>query len=72
MVNKIILIDIPYSSMHDLITFNKYVSISDIERVIKEVINNNKEYTYKDIYKALEELAPFQAELVNRYDVIKY
>lgn len=72
MVNKIILIDIPYSPMHDLITFNKYVSISDIERVIKEVINNNKEYTYKDIYKALEELAPFQAELVNRYDVIKY
>lgn len=70
MVNKIILKDIPHSQCDDLITFNKYVLVSDIERVIEEVKNNNEEYTYKDIYKALEKLAPFKTELVNRYDVV--
>lgn len=72
MVNKIILRDSGDSQYDDLITFDKDVSLVDIERVIEEVKNNNEDYTNEDIYKALDELSSFEIEWIGDYDIVEY
>lgn len=72
MVNKIILRDSGDSQYDDLITFDKDVSLDDIERVIEEVKNNNEDYTNEDIYEELKKLSSFEIEWIGDYDVIEY
>ena len=72
MVNKIILRDSGDSQFDDLITFNKDVSLDDIERVIEEVKNNDEDYTNEDIYKELKKLSSFEIEWIGDYDIVEY
>ena len=72
MVNKIILRDSGDSQYDDLITFDKDVSLDDIERVIEEVKNSNEDYTNEDIYKELKKLSSFEIEWIGDYDIIEY
>ena len=72
MVNKIILRDSGDSQYDDLITFNKDVSLDDIERVIEEVKNSNEDYTNEDIYKELKKLSSFEIEWIGDYDIVEY
>lgn len=72
MVNKIILRDSGDSQYDDLITFNKDVSLDDIERVIEEVKNSNENYTNEDIYEELKKLSSFEIEWIGDYDIVEY
>lgn len=72
MVNKIILRDSGDSQFDDLITFDKDVSLDDIERVIEEVKNSNENYTNEDIYKELKKLSSFEIEWIGDYDIVEY
>lgn len=72
MVNKIILRDSGDSQYDDLITFDKDVSLDDIERVIEEVKNNNEDYTNEDIYEELKKLSSFEIEWIGDYDIVEY
>lgn len=72
MVNKIILRDSGDSQYDDLITFDKDVSLDDIERVIEEVKNSNEDYTNEDIYKELKKLSSFEIEWIGDYDIVEY
>lgn len=72
MVNKIILRDSGDSQFDDLITFNKDVSLDDIERAIEEVKNSNENYTNEDIYKELKKLSSFEIEWIGDYDIVEY
>ena len=72
MVNKIILRDSGDSQYDDLITFDKDVSLDDIERVIEEVKNSNENYTNEDIYKELKKLSSFEIEWIGDYDIVEY
>ena len=72
MVNKIILRDSCDSQYDDLITFDKDVSLDDIERAIEEVKNNNEDYINEDIYKELKKLSSFEIEWIGDYDIVEY
>ena len=72
MVNKIILRDSGDSQYDDLITFDKDVSLDDIERAIEEVKNSNENYTNEDIYKELKKLSSFEIEWIGDYDIVEY
>lgn len=72
MVSKIILRDSGDSQFDDLITFDKDVSLNDIERVIEEVKNSNEDYTNEDIYKELKKLSSFEIEWIGNYDIVEY
>lgn len=72
MVNKIILRDSGDSQFDDLITFNKDVSLDDIERAIEEVKNSNENYTNEDIYEELKKLSSFEIEWIGDYDIVEY
>lgn len=72
MVNKIILRDSGDSQYDDLITFDKDVSLDDIERIIEEVKNSNEDYTNEDIYKELKKLSSFEIEWIGDYDIVEY
>lgn len=72
MVNKIILRDSGDSQYDDLITFDKDVSLDDIERVIEEVKNSNENYTNEDIYEELKKLSSFEIEWIGDYDIVEY
>lgn len=72
MVNKIILRDSVDSQYDDLITFDKDVSLDDIERVIEEVKNSNENYTNEDIYEELKKLSSFEIEWIGDYDIVEY
>ena len=72
MVNKIILRDSGDSQYDDLITFDKDVSLDDIEKVIEEVKNSNEDYTNEDIYKELKKLSSFEIEWIGDYNIVEY
>lgn len=72
MVNKIILRDSGDSQYDDLITFDKDVSLDDIEKAIEEVKNSNEDYTNEDIYKELKKLSSFEIEWIGDYDIVEY
>lgn len=72
MVSKIILRDSGDSQYDDLITFDKDVSLDDIERVIEKVKNSNENYTNEDIYEELKKLSSFEIEWIGDYDIVEY
>ena len=72
MVSKIILRDSGSELYDDLITFDKDVSLDDIERAIEEVKNSNEDYTNEDIYKELKKLSSFEIEWIGDYDIVEY
>lgn len=53
MINKIIISD--YSTLEDLIFFEDYVKLTDIEIVIQKVKDTVEDYTFDDIYNAIKE-----------------
>ena len=72
MVSKIILRDSGSELYDDLITFDKDVSLDDIERAIEEVKNSNENYTNEDIYEELKKLSSFEIEWLEDYDIVEY
>lgn len=72
MVSKIILRDSGDSQYDDLITFDKNVSLDDIERVIEKVKNSNENYTNEDVYEELKKLSSFEIEWIGDYDIVEY
>lgn len=72
MVNKIILRDSGDSQCDDLITFDKDVSLADIERVIEEVKDSNEDYTNEDIYEELKKLSSCEIIWIGKCDIVEY
>ena len=72
MVSKIILRDSGSELCDDLVIFDKYVSLIDIEKKIEEVKDKNENYTNEDIYNALDELSSYEIIWIGKCDIVEY
>ena len=72
MVNKIILRDSGSALYDDLVIFDDYVLLIDIEKKIEEVKDNNENYTNEDIYDALDELSSCEIIWIGKCDIVEY